>query len=127
MADWRDVGIENYKVAVELFERRRYRSAVSRFYYAAFSLITYELIQRSAAADFTQGRDTPGHGQLPRLVETWFVHFSEERRAHFARRVADLYRDRVAADYSLLRVDRMAAKEAFRLTESIFRYLGVNL
>jgi len=36
-----------------------------------------------------------------------------------------VYRDRIGADYSLLRVDKQSAKETYRATEKVFRYLGV--
>ncbi len=126
MADWKDIGVDNFRTAVLLFEDKKYRSATSRFYYAAFSVITHELIQRNAGPDFAQGRVTPSHAQVSTLIDQYFVHFSEERRRNFARRVNNIYRDRLAADYSLLRIDKAAAKETYRLTESIFRYLGAS-
>lgn len=82
MATWRDIAQDNFRAAVSLYDGGHYRSATSRFYYAAFSLITGELIQRNARGDFTGGRGTPGHAQLPGLVETHFTHFSQARQLY---------------------------------------------
>lgn len=104
----------------------QFRSSTSRFYYAAFSILTDELIHRNANPDFRQGRDTPGHLQLPNLIETYFTHFSPEKVANLIRYVRDLYRDRIAADYSLLRVDKQSAKASYRAAEKNFEYMGMN-
>ena len=127
MATWEDVGVNNYRDAVALFETKKYRSSTSRFYYAVFALLTHELTRRGAANDFAQSRATPSHRQLPRLVQDHLTQFSEERLRNMARRISSLYRNRIEADYSLLRVDRVSAKESYRLAESLFRYLGVKL
>ena len=43
MATWREIGQDNFRAAVELYEIGWYRSAVSRFYYAALAVVTDEL------------------------------------------------------------------------------------
>lgn len=126
MATWEDIGVDNFRVAVELFDAggSRYRSAVSRFYYAAFAVLTHELSRRNAP--FHVGRETPSHAELPRLIETCLTQFSEQRRANLARTVAELYRDRLAADYSRERVDKAAVRDAYRRATNVFTYLGVQ-
>lgn len=125
MATWQEIGIDNFRAARDLYDAGRYRSATSRFYYAAFSVLTHELIQRHAEADFSGGRDTPGHAQLPRLVEIQFVHLSQERRDNLVGYIVSLYRNRIAADYSQQRVDKQAVTITFRGAEKVFRYLEV--
>jgi uncharacterized protein (UPF0332 family) len=126
MATWQEIGQDNFRAGRELFDRKRYRSAVSRFYYAVFSVVTDELIRRNAYPDFRDKRATPGHSQLPNLMESYFTHFSDERQKHLRDYVKSVYRDRIGADYSLLRVDKQTAKESYRATEKVFRYLGVD-
>ena len=126
MATWREIGIDNFRAGRELLDGGRYRSSVSRFYYAAFCVLTHDLLAQGAGPDFREGRETPGHAQLPRLVEANFVRFTPERRSNLVSYVVDLYRSRIAADYSQQRVDRQAATKTFRATEKVFRYLEVN-
>jgi uncharacterized protein (UPF0332 family) len=126
LATWQDVGIDNFRAAVELYDGGHYRSATSRFYYATFSVLTNELIQRRADPDFRDARETPGHAQLPVLVETYFTQFSQEKLTNFVGYVRSLYRDRLAADYSLLRVDRQSGTKSYRAAEKVFHYLGVS-
>lgn len=127
MATWRDIAQDNFRAAVSLYDGGHYRSATSQFYYAAFSLITGELIQRNARGDFTGGRGTPGHAQLPGLVETHFTHFSQARLGNFTRCLRNLYAHRIAADYSLQRVDRQSARDAYTAAAKMFDYLGGGL
>ena len=126
MATWQEIGQDNFQAAVELYDGGRYRSAISRFYYAAFSVLTHELLRRKAGADFKDERPTPGHTQLAGLVEKHLTHMSPERLLNLVRYVRSLYRDRIAADYFLLRVDKQASTKSFRSAEKIFQYLGVT-
>lgn len=125
MATWAEIGTENYRAARDLLDAGHYRSSVSRFYYAAFCIVTHELRARHAQPAFRDGRETPGHAQLPRLMETYFVHLSAERLDNLVQYVVSLYRDRLAADYSQQRVDRQFATQTYRAAEKVFRYLEV--
>ena len=127
MPTWQEIGRNNFQAAVSLYDDGYYRSSTSRFYYAVFSVTTGELIRRNAAGDFTGGRETPGHAQLPRLMELYFTHLGVERLENLLRYVNDLYRDRITADYSEQRVDRQSAIKTFRAAEKVFRYLEANL
>src|SRR5437016_5157247 len=122
MATWRDIGIENFRAAVELYDSTQYRSSCSRLYYAVFSVLTDELIRRGANVDFANGRNTPGHAQMSKLIEKHFVQMSEERRANLMKEVSDLYRFRIAADYIDQRIDKLMSVSAQRSGERIFRY-----
>ena len=124
MATWQEIGRSNFGAAVSLYDSGHYRSTVSRFYYAAFSLVTGGLVQRNAVGDFTGGRGTPGHAQLPGLVETHFTQFSQARLDNFTRLLRSLYAARIAADYSLQRVDRQSARDAYTAAKKIFDHLG---
>lgn len=126
MANWREIGVDNFRAALVLFDSGHYRSCTSRFYYAAFCILTHDLLGQGVGPDFRDGRETPGHAQLPRLVEVHFARFTPERRGNLVSYVVDLYRARIVADYSRQRVDRQAATKTFRATEKVFRYLEVN-
>ena len=127
MATWREIGVANFDAGIVLYDdAKQYRSAVSRFYYAVFSILTDELIGRNAKPDFKDNRDTPGHAQLARLIEVYFGHFSDEKKKNLIGYVKRLYRDRIVADYSQLRVDQQSAKGSYRSAEKIFAYLEVK-
>lgn len=126
MADWQNVGRDTFNDAVFLFDAKKYRSATSRFYYAAFAALTFELARRGAQEDFRDKRQTPSHSQIPDLIEKSFIHMSEERRRNLARRVVALYRLRLTSDYAVGRVDKMYARKAFRDAEVIFDYLELK-
>ena len=126
MATWQEIGINNFEAARNLYEDGKYRSATSRFYYAAFSVLTHELIRRGATPDFRDKRATPGHAQLARLVGTYFTHLSIARRDNLISSLTGLYGDRIAADYSLLRVDKRGARASYTSAKKIFDYLEVR-
>ena len=124
MATWVEIGVENYRAARDLFENRQYRSSVSRFYYAVFSVLTHELTRCKVV--FAGGRETPSHAQLPSLMETHLTHLGPERLGHLVGYIVRLYRDRLAGDYSQQRVDRQFATSTYRAAEKVFRYLEVK-
>lgn len=103
---WQEIGIDNSRAAVALYDSGFYRNAVSRFYYASFSVLTHELIRRGARPAFRDNRAMPGHAQLPPLMTTYFVQLSTERLENLIGDVGNLYRYRIAADYSLQRIDK---------------------
>ena len=126
MANWQDVGKNNLSDAVLLLDNKKYRSAISRFYYAVFAALTFELIRRGASGDFGNNKNTPGHAQLPGLTEKWFTHLSEERRKNLVLQIGELYRSRIASDYSGERVSRASCQTAYRTVLSIFKILGMK-
>lgn len=127
MATWQEIGIDNFRAAVALYDSGFYRNATSRFYYAAFSVLTHELIRRGARPAFRDNRATPGHTELPRLIRAYFTHMSAGRLANLTALVSALYLDRLAADYSLIRVDRQSCRDSYLAAKKIFNYLGVSV
>lgn len=125
MATWQEIGIDNFRAAVILYDGGYYRNATSRFYYAAFSVLTHELIQRGARPAFRDNRATPGHTELTRLIRTYFMHMSARRLDNLTVLVTDLYLDRLNADYSLLRVDKQSCRVSYQTTRKISNYLEV--
>lgn len=127
MATWPEIGIDNFRAAVALYDGGCYRNAVSRFYYAAFAALTHELIRRGARPAFRDGRNTPGHTELPRLIRVYFTHMSTGKLNNLTAQVTGLYLDRLEADYSLLRVDKKSGRASYRTATKVFDALGVTL
>lgn len=127
MATWQEIGVDNFRAAVALYDGGFYRSAASRFYYAAFLVLTHELIRRGARPAFRDNRATPGHAQVVILVQTYFTHMSSVKLDKLAALVTALYLDRLNADYSLLRVDKQSCRGSYRTATKIFDYLEASL
>ena len=115
MATWQEIGSDSFRVAVALYDGGYDRNATSRFYYAAFSALTHELIRRGARPAFRDSRATPGHAQLALLVRTYFTHMSSVKLGKLSALVTALYLDRLNADYSLLRVDKQSCRGSYRI------------
>ena len=126
MATWQEIGQDNFRAAVALYDGGYYRNATSRFYYAAFSVLTHELLRRGARPAFRDNRATPGHTEMPRLIRTYFTNMTAGRLNNLTALVAALYLDWLAADYSLIRVDRQSCRDSYQATEKIFSYLEVT-
>lgn len=124
MANWQEIGIDSFRAGREALTGKRYRSSVSRFYYAAFSLLTYELARTGVI--FRYGRQTPSHAEMTELIGLHFTQFSEARRSAIALLTARLYRLRLDADYLDARLDRRIADRAARDAAKLFRYFGVE-
>ncbi len=124
MATWQEIGIDNFRAGRELFVAKRYRSSVSRFYYAAFSLLTYELARIGVV--FRHGRQTPSHAEMTELILLHLTQFSEARRSAIALLTVRLYRLRLDADYLDQRLDRRIAERTMRDAAKLFRYFGAG-
>jgi len=124
MATWQEIGSDNFRAGREALAGKRCRSSVSRFYYAAFSLLTYELARTGVI--FRHGRQTPSHAELTDLITVHFTQFTEVRRRAIALLVLRLYRLRLDADYTVQRIDCRTAERAMRDAAKIFRHFGVN-
>jgi uncharacterized protein (UPF0332 family) len=93
---WDEIGRENLVAAKSLSQDARWRSAVSRAYYAAYSAITSALEGNAA---FPEGRFGPSHDKLPKLVMANAIGLRFFERAKVVKAARRLYRQRIAADY----------------------------
>lgn len=125
MATWQEIGVDNFRAGRELFDAKRYRSSVSRFYCAAFSVLTHELLQTSFLPK--EERETPDHAHLPEWIKTYLTKYTLRQRTDMASAVRRLYERRLAADYRLRTVDEQTAREARRDAVLVFTYLEVEL
>lgn len=89
--------MDSYGAAVELKLAGRRRSAVSRAYFAAFSLVSGCL--REGGMAMPGKREGPSHGKLPELVESNLTMLRAQDRHRVASRLRALYALRIAADY----------------------------
>ena len=124
MATWQEIGTDSFRAGREALAGKRCRSSVSRFYYAAFSLLTYELARTGVV--FRHGRQTPSHAEMTDLITAHFTQFTEARRRAIALLALRLYRLRLGADYTVQRIDRRTAERTMRDAAKIFRHFGVN-
>jgi uncharacterized protein (UPF0332 family) len=119
---WSNLAIDSLQAARTLLGRQRYRSAISRGYYAAYAALTHELA-RDPSITFESGRNNPGHRQLWHLVLA-----SQQLSARFDRtellEIQDLMNSlrsaREVADYfPQFPIDRGHATDAIRQAQEI--------
>lgn len=125
MTTWHQLGREARNAANELVETR-FRSCLSRAYYAVFSKVTHEL-DAAPNVTFAQGREGPGHpgengtGGIRRLIETSMPELSAERRIKLSELIGALYTLRIYADYHpSIKIDASDAREAVSMMNTVF-------
>lgn len=111
MATWRDIATENEEAAKELLRAGRFRSAVSRAYYAAYAIVTGKLVEAGAVPK--TGESNPSHKALPLMVEGNLPGLSAWERRDLKSTTRRLYSTRIDADYrSTTDVDRGTAVQS---------------
>lgn len=94
---WSQLANESRTAAVELYQRARYRSATSRFYYAAYSAVHDALLTGGVTAP---ARGNWGHSELRfRLVPNELHGVDPLDRNELAAKLTQLFFLRVVADY----------------------------
>lgn len=123
MDTWHDMGERNQQAARQLTRSQQYRSALSRAYYAAFAFVTEKLA--AANVHFGVGRSSPAHRDLRHLVAASLAqHWAAAQAQEVDRALADLYKQRLNADYvDGWRPTRAAAKDALLALETVVRAL----
>ncbi len=123
MATWQEIGQDNFQAAREMYEKQRYRSSVSRCYYAAFSVLTERL--DAMGVIFGEEQETPNHKGLPKLIKLHLPMQDKQKKDCIAI-IRRLYAARIAADYQRRTTDDAVARGAMRDAAVLFRVLGVN-
>ncbi len=123
MATWLEIGLDSFYAAQSLYEQKRYRSSVSRSYYAAFSVVTHHLTK--AGARFGGPQETPAHQAVPKLMKL-HLPLPQRQLAGSVSIIRRLYAARLAADYQRRTTDEVTAREAIRDAIAVFRYLEVE-
>ena len=123
MPTWQEIGQDSFTAAQELYDQKRYRSSVSRSYYAAFSVVTHSLTE--AGARFGSLQETPAHQAVPKLIKQHLTLPPRQMTSSIAI-IRRLYARRLAADYQRRTTDAVTAREAIRDAVTLFRYLEVE-
>ena len=88
MPTWKEIGQDNFRAARELYQAGHYRSSVSRFYYAAYAVLTEELLKTSfqPKAD----REAPDHAHMPEWIKTYLSRLSLRERLELSKLIRQL-------------------------------------
>ncbi len=97
MATWNEVSLDCLRAAGELMQSGRYRSSVSRAYYAAYSAVTAALSHAGVA--FKDDHDGPSHPNARALIGNHFPKLSRKKRKLLMAAMHRLYESRLDADY----------------------------
>ncbi len=116
---WWQISDEAMIAAKALSLDGRWRSSVSRAYYAAYASVAGGLQGR---ASFPAGRHGPTHDRLPVLIMTYMTSLPVWNRRQVAGTARRLYEWRVAADYIPTRlVDRAVTRACLQDAAGILR------
>lgn len=109
--EWQQMALASQKAA-QISETTDPRSCISRYYYAAYQAVTAVLLYQGTIPP--AGREAWSHDATPGLlVEKWVTLLKLNERQDLARRLKELYKLRVSADYAgNVVVDRAAVKDA---------------
>ena len=125
MSTWADLSLDSIAAAKTMHPQGRYRSCISRCYYAAFSAATEELAKVKNIR-FEYGRDHPTHRQLPGLARRHLV--GRLRSWDLPRLVSALrrlYAARIDADYvRSATIDEELVRNILRDAHTVLRALG---
>lgn len=120
MATWQSISKDNLRAAKTLASLR-FRSTVSRAYYAAFAAVAAEL--QRVSHEFPHGWETPRHKDVTRLIE---IHGDPAWKLEVKGHMSELYKLRVDADYSSKAGhDLGLAMHSIRLASRVMRLMKV--
>jgi len=112
---------ENYGAASSLVEQRRWRSAISRAYYASFALVADSL--KDSGVAMPKDWEGPSHAKVAALIcekLTWL----QDVRWRVFHWVKALYALRIDADYKpSLSMGNAHARRAIALMGDVFHYM----
>jgi len=122
MATWGQLAEDNRLAAYETFEKWRWRTCISRAYYAVFSAATEALAKQGVT--MPKGQNSPSHKKVPVLVGNNLTGVSHPLRWRLARLVGRLYTMRLQADYMPdWPLEEADARDALGLMSAAFRCL----
>lgn len=121
MAAWKEVSLDSLAAAKELLASGRWRSSVSRAYYAVYARICEEL---QGLATFPEGRSGPSHDDLPDMAFDYVRMLEMPDRNRLWRTIRHLYEHRIEADYGPGRtVNERLARECVMAADQVFKML----
>jgi hypothetical protein len=129
MTTWYDVARDSRKAASEVVSSR-YRSCLSRAYYAAYSKVAQLLAEKGVP--MPAGREGPNHpGHLPtgeaasngirQMIVTQLMDIDVPKRRKLSELIGSLYTLRLYADYRpSIDIDAADAREAVSMMNTVF-------
>ena len=121
MATWQEMSEDCLKAAKQLLRVDLFRRSGSSSYYAAYSAISAELVQKGVV--FAHGWRNPAHEQLPELVIN-NMGLPLRTRYELRKALLILRQSRENADYRPhVTVDRRTALEGVMLSQRVIRLL----
>ena len=124
MSTWVEISLDSFGAANVLFGAARWRSCISRYYYAAFSAVSDALNKNGYVRI---GHETPRHREITRLIDQHLTSFYPKQRRSLKAAIRRMYDARIVADYRGGRTsDRDVAQNVRRDVLDVFRLLGVN-
>lgn len=122
MNTWPEMSKDALEAAKALLTEGRFRSAVSRAYYAAYCALTGEIVK--AVSAFAGGWHNPPHADVPQYIQNNLAGFVGWERKRLARLIRTLRLFRENADYRPHQpVDQQTAKDCIRDAAAIQRML----
>jgi uncharacterized protein (UPF0332 family) len=120
MATWNDLAQDNTLAANETFDTHRWRTCISRAYYAAYAAVTQELIAQGMT--MPKAQPNPHHASLPKLVTHNLYTLKQPVRWQLADAIEKLYKLRIIADYiPQVNMEERDARIALGLMQQAFR------
>jgi uncharacterized protein (UPF0332 family) len=121
--NWLEVAQDARNAANEMVQDR-FRSCISRAYYAAYSKVAHELAFTAGLtmpADRGGPHHTGGRGAIRPMVETSMPNMEQAKRVKLSELIGRLYTLRVDADYKpSVEVEGRDAREAISIMKTIF-------
>jgi len=125
MATWAQLAVDNFAAAGELYRSARYRSSVSRAYFASFAAVSEALVARGLT--FADGREAPSHAALRGMVEDNLGSIAVRRRQRLKSLLNVCYEQRLQADYRPRKtIDRVQARNAVINASQILGLIGIE-
>jgi uncharacterized protein (UPF0332 family) len=121
---WLELARDARNAANELLTQERFRSCISRAYYAAYSKVTHELVF-TAQLTMPVDREGPHHtgrrGAIRAIIETSMPSMQQDKRVKLSELIGRLYTLRIDADYKpSVTVEGRDAREAISIMKTIF-------
>jgi len=121
---WLELARDARHAANELLTQERFRSCISRAYYAAYSKVTHELAF-TAQLTMPAEREGPHHtgrrGGIRPMIETSMPNMQQDKRVKLSELIGRLYALRTVADYRpSVDVESRDAREAVSIMKTVF-------
>lgn len=121
---WLELARDARYAANVLLTQERFRSCMSRAYYAAYSKVAHELVATAGLA-MPANREGPHHtgrrGAIRPMIETSMPNMSPQKRVKLSELIGRLYTLRIEADYRpSVNVTSHDARDAVSIMKTVF-------